>query len=127
MRMFQITVLAIALAGLTAPAVADGDPAKGEKVFRQCKSCHDIGDKAKNKIGPALNGIFGTEAASVADFKYSDAFLAKKKERLVWTEENLAAYLEKPADFIPGSKMTFAGLRKEDQREDVIAYLKGFK
>ncbi len=121
MRTFQITVLAIALAGLTAPAVADGDPAKGEKVFRQCKSCHDIGDKAKNKIGPALNGIVGTEIASVAGFKYSDAFIAKKKEGLVWSEENLEAYLEKPADFLPGSKMTFAGLRKEDQREDVIA------
>ncbi len=121
------TMLAAALVGLALPAQADGDPAKGEKVFNKCKTCHMVGDKAKNRIGPQLNGIVGAKAASVDGFKYSDAFVAKQAEGLVWTEDNLKIYLEKPNDFIPKSKMTFNGLRKDDEIEDVIAYLKQFK
>lgn len=127
MRRLKIAILALALTGLAVPAVADSDPAKGAKVFNKCKTCHDVGDKAKNKIGPRLNGIVGAGVAAVDGFKYSDAFLAKKAEGLTWTEDNLDSYLKKPAELIPGTKMTFIGLRKEDEREDVIAYLKGFK
>lgn len=122
--------LAVALAVLTvtaAPALADGDPAEGEKVFRKCKACHMVGDGAKNRVGPLLNGVVGREIASAEGFSYSDAFTAKKAEGFTWTEENLEAYLENPKDFIPGNKMTFAGLKKEDDREDVIAYLKQFQ
>lgn len=122
--------LAVALAVLTvtaAPALADGDPAEGEKVFRKCKACHMVGEDAKNRVGPLLNGIVGREIASAEGFGYSDAFTAKKAEGFTWTEENLEAYLENPKDFIPGNKMTFAGLKKEDDREDVIAYLKQFQ
>lgn len=121
-------VLALAVLTVTAaPALADGDPAKGEKVFNKCKACHMVGENAKNRVGPQLNGIVGREIASVEGFSYSDAFSAKKAEGFIWTEENLAAYLENPKDFIPGNKMTFAGLKKEDDREDVIAYLKQFQ
>ncbi len=127
MRTLKITVLATALACFAAPAFADGDAAKGEKVFRKCKACHAVGEDAKNKVGPQLNGIVGADIGSVEDFKYSDAFQEKKAEGMVWTEENLDAYLTKPKDLIPGTKMTFAGLRKEDEREDVIAYLKQFE
>jgi len=127
MRTFKTAILAIALAALAVPAFADGDRKKGEKVFNKCKTCHMVGDNAKNRIGPMLNGIVGAEIAAVDGFKYSDVFLAKKTEGLVWTEENLDAYLNKPADLVPGTKMTFNGLRKEDERKDVIAYLKGFK
>ena len=116
MRTFKIAArisgLAAALAVCAAPALADGDAEKGKKVF---------------KIGPQLNGIVGTEIASVDGFKYSDAFKEKKAEGLVWDEEALDAYLAKPKDLIPGTKMSFAGLRKEDEREDVIAYLKTFQ
>lgn len=120
-------VLALALVGLALPALADGDAAKGEKVFRKCKSCHAVGDKAKNKIGPVLTGVIDAEIASTDGFKYSDAFLAKKAEGFTWTEEALNTYLEKPRDFIPDNKMSFAGLKKEDDRANVIAYLKSFE
>ena len=115
------------LAATAAPALADGDPDEGEKVYRKCKACHMVGEDAKNRVGPRLNGVVGREIASVEDFSYSDAFVAKKEEGLTWTEENLSAYLEKPRDFIPGNKMTFPGLRNEEDRENVIAYLKQFQ
>ncbi|MCP1337527.1 c-type cytochrome [Futiania mangrovi] len=122
------TILAAALAALVAgPALADGDAAKGEKVFNKCKACHMVGENAKNRVGPELNGIVGAEIASVDGFKYSDAFQSKKAEGLVWTEDNLDAYLADPRGFIPKNKMGFAGLKKEDDREDVIAYLKQFQ
>ena len=89
----------------------------------QLKTFYD----AKNKIGPQLNGIIDAEIASVEGFKYSKAFLEKKTEGLVWNEEALEAYLTKPKDFIAGTKMTFAGLRKEQDRADVIAYLRSFE
>lgn len=125
--MKRLAVALAALAVTAAPAFADGDPEEGEKVFRKCKACHMVGDNAKNRVGPQLNGVVGREIASVEDFKYSDAFMAKKEEGMVWTEENIAAYLENPKDFIPGNRMTFPGLKKEDDREDVIAYLKQFE
>ncbi len=118
---------ALALTGMAGAALAAGDAAAGEKVFRKCKACHQVGDGAKNRIGPMLNGIVGNEIASVEGFKYSKAFLAKKEEGLVWTEEVLDTYLTKPKKFIPGTKMTFAGFRKEADRANVIAYLMTFE
>lgn len=127
MKALKFGFLAAVLAVAATPALADGDADKGKKVFNKCKACHAVGENAKNKIGPQLNGIIGAEIASVEGFKYSDAFLEKKAEGLVWDEETLATYLTKPKDFIPKTKMSFAGLRKEDDREDVIAYLKTFE
>ncbi len=124
-RLLTTLACAIALAG--GAALAEGDPAKGEKVFNKCKACHMVGEGAKNRVGPTLNGIIGAEIASVEGFKYSDAFLAKKDEGFVWTEEAIAAYLEKPKDYIEGNKMSFAGLRKEADRANVIAYLAQFE
>lgn len=115
------------LAATAAPAFAQGDPEEGEKVFRKCKACHMVGDNAKNRVGPVLNGIVDNEIASVEGFNYSDAFLEKKEEGLVWTEENLDVYLEDPREYIPGTRMVFAGLRDEEDRQDVIAYLKQFE
>ncbi len=114
---------AAALAMLALPAFAEGDAEKGKRVFNKCKSCHAIGEGAKNKVGPILTGIVGAAAGQNADFKYSDALLAKAEEGLVWDEEALAAYLTKPKDFIPGGRMSFAGLRKEDDIANVIAYM----
>ncbi|WP_108258214.1 c-type cytochrome [Mangrovicoccus ximenensis] len=124
----KIFALSLAALSLALPAAAqDGDAAKGEKVFRKCMACHAVGEGAKNKVGPELNGIVGRTTAAVADFNYSDAMAAKGAEGHVWTVEELDAYLADPKGFIPGNKMAFAGLRKDEERADVIAYLATFQ
>ena len=101
-------------------ALAQGDAAHGEKVFNQCKACHAV-DEAKNKVGPHLVGVFGREAGSVEGFKYSDAM---KESGITWNEETIAAYLADPRGYIKGNRMAFAGLKKEEDITDLIAYLK---
>lgn len=113
--------LAIAAAGTT-PVFADGDAEKGKKVFNKCKACHDA-EAEKNKVGPHLVGIIGRAAAAVEGFKYSDAMIAKGAEGLVWDAETIAEYVKDPKGYIPKNKMAFAGLKKDDDVEDVIAYL----
>ena len=115
-RMASLALVAVLLAS---PANADGDAAKGKKVFNKCKACHNA-DKETNKIGPHLVGLFGRKAGSLEGYSYSDAM---KAADIVWSAETLATYIEKPKDFVPGTKMTFAGIKKEDQIEDLIAYL----
>lgn len=106
--------------GLTGQTLAEGDAKKGKRVYNKCKSCHSL-DKPKNKIGPHLVGIFGRKAGSVEGYKYSSAM---KKSGIVWDEKTMEAYITKPKKFLPGNKMTFAGLKKAKQRADVIAYIK---
>ncbi len=114
------------LMALAAPALAEGDAEKGEKVFKKCKACHAVGPDAKNKVGPELNGIVGAAAMHNPDFKYSDAMQEAAAGGLVWDEDSLTAFLAKPKDFMKGTKMSFAGLRKDADIQDVIAYLQGF-
>lgn len=97
--------------------------AAGKKVFKKCKACHQVGDKAKNKTGPVLNGIIGRAAGTVEGFKYSKAMKAKADEGLVWTDEALAEFLAKPKAFIKGTKMSFSGLKKEKDLAAIAAYL----
>lgn len=104
-----------------------GDAAAGEKAFRKCKACHAVGPDAQARVGPVLNGILGREAASSEDFNYSKAMQEAGGEGLVWTPETLAAFLEKPRDYVKGTRMAFAGLRKEEERQNVIAYLATFE
>ena len=111
---------AVFLALGSTAALAEGDAAKGKKVFNKCKACHSL-EEGKKKIGPSLHGIIGSEAGKVEGFKYSQAML---DSGITWTVENLDAYLEKPKEFMPGNKMVFVGLKKPEQRADVIAYLK---
>jgi cytochrome c len=106
-----------------APAHAEGDAAKGEKVFAKCKACHEV-EKGVNKVGPTLKGVVGRKAASVADYKYSEAMIAKGAEGVVWDEATLTAYLPDPKGFVPKTKMAFAGLKKPEEVADIIAYLK---
>ncbi len=120
-------VAAVLLAALAGPAFAQGDAAAGEKVFNKCKACHQVGADAKNRVGPVLNGIVGAEIASVADFSYSDVFLEMKADGFTWTDENLSAYLTDPKAVAPGGKMSFAGLRKEEEIANVIAYMATFE
>lgn len=97
--------------------------AKGEKVFKKCKACHQIGAGAKNKTGPLLTGIVGAPAGAVDGFKYSTAFKTAAEDGLVWTPETLGAFLTKPKSYIKGTKMSFAGLKKEADLDAIIAYL----
>jgi len=126
-RKIATAVAALALVGIASTASADGDAAKGEKVYGKCKACHMVGPDAKNRVGPELNGIVGRVAGSAEGFKYSDAMMARHGEGMTWGEAELDAYLTKPKDFLPGTKMTFPGLKKPEDRADVIAYLKTFQ
>lgn len=119
-------ILAGLFAGLAAPAFAQ-DAEAGEKVFRKCRACHMVGDDAQNRVGPVLTGVVGREIGSVEGFSYSDVFQEKAAEGMVWDEENLKSYLANPREFLPGNKMAFAGLRKDEEIVDVIAYLETFE
>jgi cytochrome c len=103
-----------------------GDAAAGEKVFRKCQACHAVGEGAENKVGPVLNGVIDRPVASVDGFGYSDVLTGLAEAGKVWTPEELAAFLEKPRDYAKGTKMSFPGLRKEEDRMNVIAYLATF-
>jgi cytochrome c len=116
-------VAAAAWAGSVAGAFA-ADVAAGEKIFTQkCKVCHQIGEGAKNFVGPELNGLIGRKTGAVADYNYSDA---NKNSGIVWDESNLKAYLANPKAMIPGTKMIFSGLSKESDRDNLVAYLAQF-
>ena len=103
-----------------AALMAMGDVATGEKIFKKCAACHSIVKGGKNNIGPALYNVVGRKVGSVDDYKYSKALSEYKKE---WTFEELNGYLIKPAKWIKGTKMAFAGLRREPDRASVIKYL----
>ncbi len=103
-----------------AALMAMGDLAIGEKVFKKCAACHSIVKGGKNNIGPALYNVVGRKVGAVNDYKYSKALTEYGKE---WTFEELNGYLIKPAKWIKGTKMAFAGLRKEKDRASVILYL----
>ena len=115
----EVQVVEAASAPLVDPELA----AAGEKVFRKCKSCHQVGDSAKNKVGPVLNGIVGKAAGSVDGFKYSKALLAAAEDGLTWGPDEMAAFLAKPKSYLKGTKMSFAGLRKDEEVAAIIAYL----
>lgn len=115
--------VAAVLAAGSAARAQDADPAAGAKVFRKCQACH-AADKEQNRVGPHLVGIVGRPVASVEDYRYSDAMIAHAEEEPAWTEEALAAYLRAPRSVVPKTKMAFAGLKKDEDVANIIAYLK---
>lgn len=123
MRGLWIGVAALLAAFVPVTRAMSADAAAGQKVFRVCKACHEIGESAKNFIGPELNGVVGRAAGSAPDYNYSDA---NKNSGLTWDEATLAVYLKNPREKVPGTKMAFPGLPKEDDIANVIAYLKQF-
>jgi cytochrome c len=106
------------LAAAAVPAMA-GDPAAGQKVFAKCKACHEVAS-ATNKVGPTLKGLFGRTAGTVEGFAYSAAM---KDSGIVWDEATLTTYLADPKASLPKTKMAFAGLKKPEDIDNVIAYL----
>jgi cytochrome c len=115
-------VAATTFAFVAVPSMAQ-DAAKGEKDFVVCRACHQIGPNAKNAVGPVLNGVVGRKAGTYPGFKYSQA---NEKSGLTWTPEELNTYLTDPQKVVPGTKMIFPGIKDEQKRKDIIAYLEQF-
>ena len=116
----------IAAAVLTVAAAESGlaqDVEKGQSAFKKCLPCHRIGPEAKNLVGPELNGLDGRKSGTVANFNYSDA---NKNSGIVWNEESFKEYIKDPRAKIPGTKMTFAGIKNDQEINDLWAYLKQF-
>jgi len=120
MRSFLLSA-ALVLAG--AASAQAQDAAAGEKVFVQCRACHQIGETAKNGVGPELNGLIGRHSGSVAGYSYSPA---NKNSGLTWDEATFRDYIKDPRAKVPGTKMVFAGVKDEQRVNDLVAYLKQF-
>lgn len=112
----------ILLFGFTAGAKAQ-DAAAGEKVFAVCRPCHQVGETAKNAVGPKLNGLFGRKSGSVEGYNYTDA---NKNSGITWDEATFVEYIKNPRAKIPGTKMVYAGLKDEQRIKDLIAFLSQF-
>jgi cytochrome c len=113
--------LALASAGIGQAQAQDA--AAGEKVFAVCKACHQVGEKAKNGVGPELNGLIGRHSGSVAGYNYS---AANKNSGLTWDEATFREYIKNPKAKIPGTKMIYAGLKDDKKIDDLIAFFKQF-
>ena len=121
----SLTLAALFVAGV-ASANEFGDPEKGADVFNKCKSCHQIGEGAKNRVGPQLNGVFGRIAGSLAWAKYSKSMIRAGDDGLVWTEKTLDAYIENPKTLISKTRMSFRGVADAKERSHLLAYLRAF-
>ncbi|SDB74323.1 c-type cytochrome [Belnapia rosea] len=125
--MVKSVFLFVAALLVTGPALAQGDsgdPAAGQRVFNQCRACHTINEGGRAGVGPNLHGVVGRKAASIEGFRYSPAMREKGSQNWTWTEENLHPYLRNPREVVPGTTMSFPGVRNEQQLNDLIAYLK---
>ena len=129
---FRLAGILVILIGMVGYAFAqEGDPEAGEKVFKKCSACHKVGDNAKNAVGPVLNGVVGRAAGSFDGYKYGTGLLAANEKGLIWTEDKIFGWIGDPRAWIreylgddkAKAKMTFK-LKKEQDRHDVIAYLK---
>jgi cytochrome c2 len=116
----------LAFAAFASPSLADDDADAGKKVFKKCAACHAVGDGAKHKVGPELNELFGRTAGGAEGYKYSKAMSEAGEGGLVWDDASVAEFLAKPKAMIKGTKMAFAGLKKDDDIANVLAYLKTF-
>jgi cytochrome c len=116
----SMAVVAAVLAAASVTARADGDPTAGKQVFKKCHACHNVGEGAHNAVGPVLNGIVGRKAGTYADYNYSDA---NKNSGLTWDVATLQKYLKNPQSVVPSTKMAFPGLPKDEDIDNVIAYL----
>lgn len=118
----RLWIICGAFALTLAPARAQ-DAAAGERVFGQCRACHQVGETARNGVGPHLNGMFGRKAGAVEGYAYSPA---NKSSDLVWSDDTFRDYIKDPRGRMPGTKMIYAGLKEEGRIADLTAYLKQF-
>jgi cytochrome c len=119
MRALMVVALIIA-SGLSAQAA---DPVAGERIFKRCLACHMVGEDAKPRVGPVLNGLIGRKAGTYEGFKYTEA---NRNSGIVWDEATLTENLRNPRVKIPGTSMAFPGIKKDEEIADLIAYLKQF-
>ncbi len=120
---FALTLASTALLLAGVGQAKAQDAAAGERVFAQCRACHQVGETAKNAVGPTLNGLFGRTAGTIEGYNYSPA---NKNSGLTWDEATFRDYIKDPRAKIPGTKMVYAGLKDEKRIDDLIAYLKQF-
>lgn len=118
-----VAALTFASLAIAAGSASAEDVAAGEKSFAKCRACHQVGETARNGVGPALNGLFGRVAGTVEGYNYSEA---NKKSGITWTEETFANYIRDPRAAMPGNKMAFAGIKNDKEIADLTAYLKQF-
>jgi cytochrome c len=123
LRLVSFSMIAVAALAASAGAANAQDVTAGEKVFAKCKVCHQVGETAKNFVGPVLNGLVGRRAGSYPGYNYSEA---NKTSGITWDEATLKVYLKNPKEKLPGTKMVFPGLPSDDDIANVIAYLKQF-
>src|SRR5258708_25642030 len=115
----KVMIGAIVLSAVSGMARADGDPARGERGFEECATCHTL-ERGVNNVGPSLNGVFERKAGEIADFRYSPAL---KKSGITWTPQALDTFIADPQKEVPGNRMPFAGMPDAGDRADLIAYL----
>ena len=121
--LFFVASLAIAPAATAAEA---GDPEKGKRIFKKCKSCHMVGPKARNRVGPHLNEVFGRPAGSLDGYDYSEDLSREGKDGLVWTAEKLDVFIKNPKSLVSQSFMNFRGIKDEADRKNLLAFLRQF-
>ena len=120
MRKLTLSVLVIVATSAAASSAMAQDAAAGKTVFNKCLACHAIGEDAKNKVGPELNGLNGRKSGTAPDYNYSDA---NKNSGITWSEAEFKDYIKDPKAKIPGTKMAFAGIKNEKEASDLWAYL----
>jgi cytochrome c len=123
MKKFALSALVIIASSAAATAALAQDAEAGKTSFNKCLACHAIGEGAKNKVGPELNGIDGRKSGTAADYNYSDA---NKNSGITWNEAQFKEYIKDPKAKIPGTKMVFAGIKNEKEVNDLWAYLSQF-
>lgn len=114
---------AIVIAALGTGSALAQDLENGAEVFKKCRACHQIGEGAKNAVGPVLNGLFGRKSGTVEGFTYSDA---NKNSGVTWSEAEFAKYIADPRAFMPGNKMAFAGIKDPEDIKDLTAFIKQY-
>ncbi len=121
--MKSVVMAAAVLAAMSQAARADDDAAAGEQSFKKCFPCHSIGEGAKNKVGPQLNGLNGRHSGTAPDYSYSDS---NKNSGITWNEATFKEYIKDPRAKIPGTKMIFPGIKNEKEADSLWDYLKQF-
>jgi cytochrome c len=123
MRQIWLGFIAVSALAVSVQSAAAQDAAAGEKVFLKCKVCHQIGEGAKNAVGPVLNGLLGRQSGSIEGYSYSTA---NKNSGITWDEATFREYIKNPRAKIPGTKMVFPGLTNDTEIDSIVAYLKQF-